>query len=158
MISFHSIDLLILFIFTQHENDDLRAAVDGLAQSVQLLQEEIIENESQRELEMERVRENERELLKKEGEGEGHFVTAPSTPSVCDPASDERRRIDFSEHLSSLSSLAFVDKEIKEIKEVEIDGISGLGSRVEMTPTALLSCLNDTQIEGNHRSSYLGLL
>ena len=152
MISFHSTDL---FIFTQHENDDLRAAVDGLAQSVQLLQEEIIENESQRELEMERVRENERELLKKEGEGEGHFVTAPSTPSVCDPASDERRRIDFSEHLSSLSSLAFVDKDVK---EVEIDGISGLGSRVEMTPTALLSCLNDTQIEGNHRSSYLGLL
>ena len=138
MISFHSTDL---FIFTQHENDDLRSAVDGLAQSVQLLQEEIIENESQRELEMERVRENERELLKKEGEGEGHFVTAPSTPSVCDPASDERRRIDFSEHLSSLSSLAFVDKVNdngidKESKEVDIDGISGLGSRVPVTPTA----------------------
>ena len=98
--------------------------MDGLAQSVQMLQGEIVQNEIQREKEYhekqdEKEKQQKQKLLKQqrqlgrpnvtfsELEGEGHFVTAPSTPSVSDPSSDLRRKEEFSD---TLNSLVFMDQ------------------------------------------------
>lgn len=115
----------------QHENEELRQAVEGLAQSVQILQEENILNEAKRDREF-----NNREH-------EEHFVTAPNTPSVADPLSDERRSRELDEHMVSL----------------EFDGTSK--DAAPITPIALLNCLNDAHIEGKtdiHDCSYLFIL
>ena len=131
---------------------------------MQLLQEEIIENEEKHErenmrLEKEYALENERNAEIKnnnmnsmnngskvtfsESEGEGHFVTAPSTPSVADPASDDRRSMEITEGLATVS---FMTREIDE--EAEGEPNEGVKERIPNTPTALLNCLNDVHIEG----------
>jgi hypothetical protein len=104
--------------FEQHENEELRQAVEGLAQSVQILQEENILHEAQRERDF-----NGREH-------EEHFVTAPNTPSVADPVSDERRSRELDEQMVAL----------------EFDGARS--DAAPITPMALLNCLNDAHMEG----------
>lgn len=93
--------------------------MEGLAQSVQILQEENILNEAQRERDF-----NNREL-------EEHFVTAPNTPSVTDPSSDERRSKELDEQMLAL----------------EFDG--SCSNPAPVTPLALIDCLNDAHMEGN---------
>ena len=112
-------NILILKYFIQHENEELRQAVEGLAQSVQILQEENILNEAQRERDY-----NNREH-------EEHFTTAPNTPSVADPLSDERKSRELDEQMVAL----------------EFDG--ACRDAAPITPIALLNCLNDANIEGN---------
>jgi hypothetical protein len=93
--------------------------VEGLAQSVQILQEENLLNEAQRE----------RDFSNREHEE--HFVTAPNTPSVSDPKSDERRSRELDEQMVAL----------------EFDGARN--DAAPITPIALLNCLNDAHMEGN---------
>jgi hypothetical protein len=64
-------------------------------------------------------------------EHEEHFVTAPNTPSVSDPKSDERRSRELDEQMVAL----------------EFDGARN--DAAPITPIALLNCLNDAHMEGN---------
>lgn len=141
--------------FLQHENDELRQAVEGLAHSVQLLQDEIVENEAKHETNYEEMKDEIRTEMKEEmktkvtfsdSQEEGHFVTAPNTPSVADPGSDERRKVEISENLSTVSFLAKeFDCEDMEGGDGNEKGEMGEGGNVPYTPTALLGCLNDVQ-------------
>lgn len=63
-------------------------------------------------------------------EHEEHFVTAPNTPSVADPSSDERRSKELDEQMVAL----------------EFDGTCS--NPAPVTPIALIDCLNDAHMEG----------
>ena len=141
----------------------MRAAVDGLAQSVQTLQEEIVENEFQREKEFQQQQaEQEKQKQQQqsgrpfvtfsEAEGDGQFVTAPSTPSVANPSSDLRRKEELSEELASL---VFMDKDFDSNfddanKEEECSVVGeGLDVHFNSEPlTPSTHCLNDVTTEG----------
>jgi hypothetical protein len=111
--------------FTQHENDELRQAVEGLAQSVLILQQEAQQQEALQEKNSSRKG----KLTFAEGE---HFVTAPNTPSMVDPLSDERRRRDEQDLLSL---------------RYDADGSELVGRLAPITPKPI-NCLNDVHIEG----------
>ena len=111
----------------QHENEELRRAVEGLAISVQILQKENEENELQRERDYEN-----RGKVKFTDNDNDNFVTAPNTPSICDPLSDERRRKELSEEVQSGCS----------------QECSPEDSEIQNGPTSLVHCLNDDLIEG----------
>ena len=64
-------------------------------------------------------------------EGE-HFVTAPNTPSVVDPLSDERKRRDEQDLLSL---------------QYDADGSELVGGIAPITPRPF-NCLSDVHIEG----------
>ena len=143
----------------------MRAAVDGLAQSVQTLQEEIVENEFQREKEFQQQQaEQEKQKQQQqsgrpfvtfsEAEGDGQFVTAPSTPSVANPSSDLRRKEELSEELASL---VFMDKDFdsnsddankEEERTVVGEGLDVHFDSEPLTPSTLPHCLNDVTTEG----------
>ena len=101
--------------------------MEGLAISVQILQKENEENERQREIDYEN-----RNKVKFTDNDNDNFVTAPNTPSVCDPLSDERRRREFSQ-----------EAELECSQECSAED-----SEVQNDPTSLIHCLNDDLIEG----------
>ena len=137
--------------------------MDGLAQSVQTLQEEIVENEIQREKEFQQqqvAQEMQKQLQQSsrpfvtfsEIEGDGHFVTAPSTPSISDPSSDLRRKEEQSEEMTYLS---FIDNEkdssaIDKEEECSVvrEGLDVHFNSEPLTPSTLPHCLNDATTEG----------
>lgn len=65
-----------------------------------------------------------------------NFVTAPNTPSICDPLSDERRRKELSEETQSGCSQECSQE------------CSPKDSETQNDPTSLVHCLNDDLIEG----------
>ena len=95
-----------------------------------ILQQEALEQEALQEKERNSSRKG--KLTFAEGE---HFVTAPNTPSVVDPLSDERKRRDEQD----LMSLHY-----------DADGSELVGRIAPITPGLPYNCLSDVKIEGTY--------
>lgn len=95
-----------------------------------ILQQEAQEQEALQE--KERTSSRKGKLTFAEGE---HFVTAPNTPSVVDPLSDERKKRDEKDLLSL---------------HYDADGSELAGRIAPITPGLPYNCLSDVKIEGTH--------